>query len=44
MKIEVTTAIAMEWFKNYDRDNYYTWDGMTAILDYYDEVNPDIGF
>ena len=43
MKIEVTTAIAMEWFKNWDRD-YYTWDGMTAILDYYDEINPDMNF
>ena len=25
MKIEVTTAIAMEWFHNWNRD-YYTWD------------------
>lgn len=41
MKIEVTTAIAMEWFKECDRD-YYTWDGMTAIIDYYDEINPDM--
>ncbi len=43
MKIEVTTAIAMEWFRNWNRD-YYTWEGMDAILEYYDEVDPDMPF
>lgn len=44
MKIEVTTNIALEWFHNYGRDNYYSWEGMDELLNYYDEVDPNIEF
>lgn len=43
MKIEVTTAIMKEWFINYNRD-YYSWEGLETLLNYYNEIDEQMEF
>lgn len=43
MKITVKPAMAKELFKQYDRD-YYSLDGLEAILDYHDEIDESMEF
>ena len=38
MKTTIDAAMAKELFKRYDRD-YYTLEGLTAIIDFYDEID-----
>lgn len=41
MKITVDTAMMKEYFVNWNRD-YYTFEALETLLEYYDEVNPDM--
>lgn len=43
MNIKVTPAIAAEILVKCHRD-YYSEDGIKAILDYYDEIDPNAEF
>lgn len=41
MKITVDAAMAKERFEQYDRD-YYSLDGLEAIIGYYDEIDENM--
>lgn len=41
--MEITTAIAKEMFEKMDRD-YYSWNGLDELFEYYDEIDPDMDF
>jgi len=43
MFMHIDTSIAQQMMKNWDRD-YYSYDGMEEILNWYDEVAPDTEF
>ena len=37
MKMTVWTGLAMDMLVAHDRANYFSWDGMEMLLDWYDE-------
>lgn len=41
MKKTINTADLYNAFWDYDRP-YYTWDGCEALLNYYDDIDPDM--
>lgn len=43
MKITVDVSDMKERFEALDRD-YYTWDGLEALLEYYDEIDENMEF
>ena len=43
MKITVDAGMMKEMFANYDRD-YYSFSGLETLLDYYDEIDPEMEF
>lgn len=43
MKITVDVNDMKERFEALDRD-YYTWDGLEALLEYYDEIDENMEF
>lgn len=43
MKMTVDAQIMKQVFKDYDR-NYYSVNGLNALLDYYDGIDPNIEF
>lgn len=44
MKITVTTGLAKEWFVNHNRGDYFSWDGLETLLNYYDDIDENIEF
>ena len=43
MKITVDAGMMKEMFAKYDRD-YYSFSGVETLLDYYDEIDPEMEF
>lgn len=43
MKITITPCMAREMFVNYDR-NYYTYEAIETLLDWYDEIDENTEF
>ena len=43
MKMTIDAGIAQEMFKNWDR-NYYTYEAIETLLDYYDEIDDNMEF
>ena len=43
MKITIDAGMMKEMFVNYDRD-YYSFSGIETLLDYYDEIDPEMEF
>ena len=43
MKITVDAGMMKEMFAKYDRD-YYSFPGLETLLDYYDEIDPEMEF
>lgn len=43
MKMTVDAGMMKEMFVNYDRD-YYSFSGLETLLDYYDEIDPEMEF
>ena len=43
MKMTIDAGMMKEMFVNYDRD-YYSFSGLETLLDYYDEINPEMEF
>ena len=43
MKITIDAGMMKEMFVNYDRD-YYSFSGLETLLDYYDEIDPEMEF
>ena len=43
MKMTVDAGMMEELFVNYDRD-YYSFSGLETLLDYYDEIDPEMEF
>lgn len=41
MKITVTVDLMKERFMKMDR-NYYSWEGLESLLDYYDEIDENM--
>ena len=39
----IDAGIAQEMFKNYDR-NYYTYEALETLLEWYDEIDPNAEF
>ena len=39
----IDAGMAQEMFKNYDR-NYYTYEALETLLEWYDEIDPDMEF
>lgn len=44
MKMTVWTGLAMEMLVAHDRANYFSWDGMEMLLDWYDENDENTEF
>lgn len=44
MKMAVWTGLAMEMLVAHDRANYFSWDGMEMLLDWYDENDENTEF
>lgn len=43
MKMTIDAGIMKDMFVNYDRD-YFTFEALDALIDFYDEVYPDYDF
>ena len=43
MKMTIDAGMMKEMFVKYDRD-YYSFTGLETLLDYYDEINPEMEF
>lgn len=43
MKMTIDTNIMFQTFKDWNRD-YYSFDGCAALLDFYDEIDPEMEF
>ena len=43
MKMTINAGMAQEMFKNYDR-NYYTYEALETLLEWYDEIDPNAEF
>ena len=43
MKITIDAGMMKEMFAKYDRD-YYSFSGIETLLDYYDEIDPEMEF
>ena len=44
MKMTVWTGLAMDMLVAHDRANYFSWDGMEMLLDWYDENDENTEF
>lgn len=44
MKMTVWTGLAMDMMAWHDRANYFSWDGMEMLLDWYDENDENAEF
>ena len=44
MKMTVWTGLAMEMLGAHDRANYFSWDGIEMLLDWYDENDENAEF
>lgn len=44
MKMTVWTGLAMDMMVAHDRANYFSWDGMEMLLDWYDENDENTEF
>ena len=44
MKLTVWTGLAMDMLVAHDRANYFSWDGMDALLEWYDENDENAEF
>jgi len=44
MKMTVWTGLAMDMLVAHDRANYFSWDGMEMLLDWYDENDENTDF
>lgn len=44
MKLTVWTGLAMDMLVAHDRANYFSWDGMEVLLDWYDENDENAEF
>lgn len=44
MKITVWTGLAMDMLVAHDRANYFSWDGMEMLLDWYNENDENAEF
>lgn len=44
MKLTVWTGLAMDMLVAHDRANYFSWDGMDALLEWYDENDENTEF
>lgn len=44
MKMTVWTGLAMDMLVAHDRANYFSWDGMEMLLDWYDENDENAEF